>query len=162
MGLFSKIEDAKVSKRGQFFKPGNYRVEILAMKIVESQQNGTPYCVIETKVLESNNDEIKVGDEKSEVIDMTNVMGKSNVKAFIAAVSGVEPTSADANEQICKYWVKRLGQDVTLEQICELAVSDGNPLEGYKMELTCVEVPTKKDGVFTRHNWRPRDVSAEA
>lgn len=48
------------------FKEGKYKVEIKAVKRAVSADG--EYFIVETKVLESNNSEIKVGDERSYII----------------------------------------------------------------------------------------------
>ena len=166
--LFEEAGDAKVSKSGNWFKEGTYKVKLLAVKVIKSQEDNSPLFIVETKVLESSNPEIKVGSERSQVIDLTNVMGKPNMKAFIAAVSGVDPVEENAKEQVCAYWKKKLGLDLSFGQIVDVCVDEkANPLEGTEMDLECVIQRTKpkpgkpEGGEFTKHNWQPRDVSKD-
>lgn len=158
---FKGIEDKQVSKRGQWFLPGKYKVKINAVKWVDAQVGSKSYVIVETTVLASNNESVPVGAERSQVIDMSNVMGLPNVKAFVAAASGVEGTSPSVNEEVCKYWSDLLEETVSFDEVCERICSEANPLEGEVMELECVNIKTKvTQEDFTRHNWFPRDVAA--
>jgi len=166
--LFGEVADAKVTKSGNWFKEGTFKVKLLVVKVIKSQEDNSPMLIVETKVLESSNDEIKVGSERSQVVDLTNVMGKPNMKAFIAAVSGVDPVAEDAATQVCKYWAKRLGMDLSFAQICDICVDEKtNVLENTVMDLECVTIRTKpkpgrpEGGEFTKHNWQPRDTSKD-
>ena len=159
MGHFAGIENAKVFKTGQYFKIGKYRVKILGVRWVNASVGNKEFVVIETEVLESNNVEVPVGAERSQVIDMTNVMGMSNVKGFVAAISGVDSSaSGDLNVAIEKYWAGLLGSPLPLSRICDMICSDANPLAGEEIELECVEVKKKDGDPFTRHNWVTRDI----
>jgi len=171
MGAFSEYfkgtGESKVSKTGNYFEEGRYKVKIKAAKFLLSQEDRTPFFIIETQVLESTSDKIKPGSERSQVIDMSNVMGQPNAKAFVAAVSGVDPSDEEAAALTCAYWKKKLGMDLTFDQICELCVKDENPLENVVMELECFVRRNKKArpdgtfGTFTKHNWLPRDTSKD-
>jgi len=166
--LFGAVGEAKVTKSGNWFKEGSFKVKLLAVKAILSQEDQSPLFIVETKVLESSNDEIKIGSERSQVIDLTNVMGKPNMKSFIAAVSGVDPVAEDAAAKVCQFWSKKLGMDLTFAQICDICVDEKtNPLEGTIMDLECVMIRTKpkqgrpEGGEFTKHNWQPRDTSKD-
>jgi hypothetical protein len=168
MGIYEKIKETQVSKGGNYFKPGNYRVKIKACKLVNSQAGpAKTFFVIECDVLQSDNPDIQIGRERSQVINMANVMGLPNVKQFVAAVSGIEPTSETVNEEVEAYWKKELkrrgltdGEDVPFADICEL-VSDEkiNLFQDIEMKLECTTILTKdKGGEFTKHNWQVRQV----
>jgi len=171
MGLFGEVfkgtGESKVSKSGSYFEEGSYKIKIKVAKLIISQEDKTPFFIIETEVLESTNDKIKPGAERSQVIDMDNVMGQPNAKSFIAAVSGVDASNENAAALVSRYWSKKLGQEISFDQICELCVSDANPLEGTVMDLECYVRRNKKPradgtfGTFTKHNWLPRDVSKD-
>lgn len=160
-GRFKGIKETKVFKTGQFFKEGKFRVKIKAVKWIVSAVDKDEYFIIETEVLESNNIEIKVGDERSHVINMGNVMGLPNVKGFVAAVSGVDPAATEINDLVQAYWSKQLGEYIDFEQVCELICSDTNPLKDEEMELTCFMTKTREGNDFTKHVWEPRDVTEE-
>jgi hypothetical protein len=156
MGTFDGIGGVSVSKGGAYFKQGKYSVDILAVKRVMSKVGNKEYFVIETKVRSSNNPEVPVGADRSQVIDMSNVMGLPNVKGFIAAVSGVDPNVDTINDDVEKYWTGILGSFTSFPAVCELVISANNPLEGVSMDLECVEIKKKDGEPFTKHNWFPR------
>lgn len=179
MGKFSNIGKVNVSKSGQYFTAGNYQVRIKEVKIVPSQAGGNKeYFVIETEILDSDNPKIKPGSERSHVIDMSNVMSMPNIKAFIAAVSGVDPQSSTINEEVEAYWQKwgteqkimEAGEEMTFERVCDMIVDPLNILDGTVMDLECLDVITKKErdaakaagrdpkADFTKHNWIPREL----
>lgn len=160
MGMFDGIEDAQVSKSGQYFKPGSYRVKIKAVKGQESSATpGKHFFIVETEVLESSNPDIPVGNERSQVITMGEQMALPNVKMFMAAVSGVDPNSDTINEEVEAYWEPKLGQHMSFKDICELVTSSANPLEGLELALVCEEITTKGTGKpFTKHLWQARDL----
>lgn len=164
MGKYDKLADAQVSKTGQYFDVGNYRVKILAVKDVESTKGGNKnYTVIETRVVESNNPKIPVGSERSQVIDMGNVMGLPNLKAFVAAASGVDATMDSVNDDIEAYWARQdpQGAQRSLGDIVEELFVGANVLEDVEMELTCVEVKKQNGDPFTKYIWGTRDISAD-
>lgn len=154
-----EINNAKVFKSGKYFLPGRYRVKIQAVKWVKASVGTKEFVIIETEVLTSTNVEIPPGSERSQVIDMTNVMGMSNVKAFVAAVSGVDSSSTDTNVLIEKYWEGLLGSHVALADICDTICSDDNPLNGEEIDLECIETKKRDGDPFTKYNWVtvPRD-----
>jgi hypothetical protein len=161
-GRFKGIEDAKVfGGKRPFFKPGKYKVQINAVKWVDSSVGSKSYFIIETTVLESNNPDVPVNSDRSHVINYNNVMGQPNVKQFVAAVSGVDPSSPSINDAVAAYWSKQVGEHIDFEGICELLVSSANPLDGEIMELECFDIETKGGDPFTKHNWLPRKISEE-
>ena len=156
MGVFDGIEMAQPSKSGQWFLPGHYKVELTEIKLFKSQLDGTNYVAIEGKVLESDNEAIKVGMTRSQLIDMDKPTGQPNMKYFVCAVSGVDPFDPEANEKVCKIWSEALDHQCNFEKVCSTIVDTGQPLKGTVMELDCVQVNTQKGGEFTKHNWVPR------
>ncbi len=165
MGIYDGIEGvAPAGKGGQYFKPGKFLVEITAVKQVKSQAGAGIFFIVETKVLESDNAEIPVNAERSQVIDVHKKMGLPNIKAFVAAASGFDPSQADTvTHEVEEYWSKLIGESLSFSKICELLVSDANPLAGIEMRLECVNVKTKETKQdFTKHVWSPRAQEAKA
>lgn len=171
MGLFSKIREATVSKTGQYFTAGKYRVKLKVVKSQESSQAGNKnFFIIETSVLESDNDVTPAGCERSQVIDLGNQMAMPNVKEFTCCASGIDPQDPESNEKVEAFWKEIVGEAISFENVCELITSEGNPLEDVEMDLECVDVETKKSKdrrksnpdapqeFFTKHIWAPRTV----
>ncbi|MFQ5339925.1 MAG: hypothetical protein ACE5F6_00105 [Anaerolineae bacterium] len=156
-GWFDEIGDATVQKTGTWLHPGKYRVKLKAVKKVKGQK-GDNFLVIEMDVLASNNPEIQVGVEKSQVIKMGGPMSLPNIKGFIAAVSGVDPTLDNVNDLIEEYWFKNNPQGVRLplSRIVDELVVQYNALEGVVMNLECVSITTQSGNPFTKHIWEVR------
>ena len=163
MGIYSTIKAAKATKSGQYYEAGDYKCKILAVKEVASTQKpGAMYFVVETECLESNNTNIKVGAEYSQVIDMSNIMAMPNIKVLLAAASDLDPytmSNDDLNEALEERWSELCERKMELEQICELVAGTTNPLEGMEIGLTCVNQKTKptlqkpEGGNFTKYQW---------
>jgi hypothetical protein len=156
-GRYEGIAGAKVTKSGQFFLPGHFRVKINAVKEVLSQR-GKDFTIIETTVVQSNNPDVPVGAERSQVIDMNNVMGLPNIKAFVSAVSGVDPTLDSVNDQVEAYWASQDEKGVkrSFAEIVEDLIVKYNVLEGVEMDLDCIAIKTQKGTPFTKHIWGVR------
>ena len=158
MGMFDDIEGAQVSKSGNYLEPGHYKVTIDAVKSIDSKKESKKFIIIEMTVLKSDNPNIKVGGEYSQVIDTSKVMFLPNMKIFMAAISGVDPNSEKVNEEVTAYWTKVLGAFVSFSALCEMVVTEENPLGGTEMDLICRLTKTSDGGDFTKHLWQPRDI----
>ncbi len=141
MGMFDAVGTADVTQAGNrlpYFLEGHYKVSVHKVK-GQPDRNGNPFFVVEAEILESNNVERPPGTKCSWVCKMNNDMGPINVKKFIAAANGVDPSTPEANEVT--------GED------CEYACSDEQPLTGTIMGLQCSMTTTKAGNPFTIHNW---------
>jgi len=155
MGLFSGVANAEVTGGGVYFLPGKYRVEIEAVKTVKSSKNGKAYWVNECLILESNCPERPAGTNASQVIEIGNVMGPINIKAFVAAATGIDPTADDVNDLLIAEWEALTEVQMNIEEICEYVCDEEeNPLQGLIMDLTTANVKTKKNTDFTKHFWK--------
>lgn len=174
MGYFDNVSAAKVSKSGQYYLPGEYKVRVEACKVVPStQKNGVLYFIVETTCLESDNPDIKEGGAYSQTINMNQIMGMPNIKMFVAAATGIDPFMEDKrnelNDAIEKTWSALLERPMTVEAVCSFIASSANPLEGVELGLTCVNTRTRpvpgkpEGGDFTKHQWFPlQDAAADA
>lgn len=157
MGLFSKVADADVTGGGVYFEPGQYRVEIEAVKTVRSQRNNHDYWIVECLIKDSDVESRPAGSRASQVVDIGNVMGPVNIKAFVAAASGIDPEDDEINEKLIAAWEELTGQELSIEEICELVCDEKeNPLGGLELDLECRTIKTRAKGTdFTKHFWRP-------
>ena len=154
MGLFSNVAEADVTGGGVYFLPGQYTVRIEGVKTVRSQKNRKDYWIVETTILESSNPERPSNSHASQVVDIGNVMGPVNIKAFVAAASGLDATQADVNDRLIDTWEELAGSRMSIEEICELCCDeDTNPLGGLVMPLECQNIKTRGGGDFTKHFW---------
>lgn len=158
MGLFSEVEKADITSGGVYFLPGKYRVRVDGVKTVRSSRNRKDYFVIECEILASDNDERKVGTHASQVIDISQIMGPVNIKAFVAAASGIDHNDVDdLNAALVEKWYELTDQEMTIEQICETVVDeDVQPLVGIELDLECHTITTRAERKpFTKHVWTP-------
>lgn len=155
MGLFANVQEAEISQGGVYFEPGLYMVRVALVKTQRSQRNSRDYFISEHEILHSNNPKLTAGRKASQVIDISNVMGPSNIKAFVAAASGVDPSAPDVNDQLARVWADIVERELTIEEICEFVVGGDNPLEGVTLFLEATEIRTRAGNPFTKHFWHP-------
>lgn len=144
---FGQIEKVDPVQRGTPFEAGIYLVEIHACKGVEGQM-GDEFWVTEVKVIESDNEKIKVGGQYSHVIKLTNTKAGtapwSEVKAFVCAALDISAGDKAVTDKIG-------------EKICLYIIGPDKPLEGLKMRLQCTMTKTREGKDFTRHKWETAD-----
>lgn len=165
--IFGGLSDAKVTAGGVYFDcprdaagkvtgNGLYRVLIKGCKTIVSSRSRATMFVVECEIEASNVRHRPKGMNCSQVIDMTQIMGLPNAKAFIAAASGADPTATDVNEVITAAWKEVTGRVLSLEDIAELVVSEKQPLADLSLKLETVEIITVgKKQPFTKHLWSP-------
>lgn len=133
MGLFTGIEQAKVSEGGNYLKPGNFLLEILGIKTGKTR-GGRAFFVVECKVLESDNLQQPAGITVSWMVMLDQDMALPNIKKFAAAVTGSAIDEID-------------------EAGIEYLVSDKQPLKGKKVGAQATNIKTKRDTDFTKVEW---------
>lgn len=133
MGLFSAVSTANPNSGGVYFLPGNYLVEIMAIKAICSRKNENMY-VIEAHIIESDNSERRPGTQASQVISMKHESAPGNIRGFLAAAMNTD--------------YKEIGEDEA-----EASFSDVQPLKGTRMQLICVNVKTREGRDYTKHAW---------
>lgn len=151
-GLFQGLGKAKISRGGLYFQPGEYVVDIERVTTVRSQRDKKDFFIIEATIVESDCPELKPGMQPSQAIDIDNIMGFPNIKGFLAAANGIDPSDEAAVEEA-------LGEDKA-EEAAEYAASEENPLKGLRLRLTCFNIQTKKGSDFTKHVWKPYNEAA--
>jgi len=133
MSVFTGIEKQKVDvrppKENSYFVPGNYKAEILASKLVE-RKDGSKVFVGELRILESDNEDVKVGDEKSyfQTFVIRDMAQKNIAQYIISALGG----GRDAAE--------------VTEEVCDQVVSDKNPLAGKHIGVRAFSKVSAKTG----------------
>lgn len=151
MGRFSNLAHIKTNQGGLYFLPGNYVVDLEAVKFMRSRK-GVEMFIIETCVVESDVAERGPGSRPSQVIAikeeiLATCMG--NIKHFAATVLGIEgdPDAyvPDDGTSVEDFW------DEALEYI----ISAYNPLKGMRLRLNCTNIKTREGRDFTKHLWGP-------
>jgi hypothetical protein len=148
MGMFKGLGQAKAQKGGNYFKDGQYEVEIQRV-LARENKDGHDCFIVETKVVSSTNPEVPVGMECSQVVNLTK-HGRSaagNVKGFLAAALGIDDADnyqPENGQAVDQFW----------ESQAEDAISEEQPLAGVRMTLNVRTAATKSGGKFTHHNWQ--------
>jgi hypothetical protein len=147
MGLFSGIGEAQVGQGGVYFLPGEYVVEVVKCFTMRSRKREDLF-IVECLIKESDNNERRAGSKASWVVNFKQDAALGNIKAFVAACSGISPSNQKAvDEQVD-------------EESCEYAVDDDNPLAGTMLRLSAVNKITRAGNDFTLHLWEPWDQAA--
>lgn len=134
MSKFAGIKNAMSNQGGNWFKEGEYVVKVLTVKMIRSQQDSIDRFIVECEVLESSVPEIKAGSARDWVVNMRHKSSLGNIKGFMAAATDSPEHEID-------------------EEVCDLAVSEENPMAGVKLGLSCRIVKKQDGGDFTKHNW---------
>lgn len=154
MGIFSGIGGAKVGIGGVYFEAGNYVVKIKAVKMVESRKKDDLYTV-ECDIKQSDNPKLKPGTMATYQASAKNDSFLGNVKGFLAACNGADPTSEAE-------LAATFANPKDAEDAAEYSVSPDNPLAGTWLNLNCVLKKTKLQSDFTVHNWKPYPLPGQA
>lgn len=147
MGFFDGLSQAPVYEKGQFFEPGDYKLDIQKVIPAKSTRKGDMF-IVEFVVLESNNPNVPPGSRRTW---MQKLLDKQiafpAIVEFVIAASGV---STDDKETVAK--VRGVIEDVMNQ--CN-ASNDDNPLTGRQVYLNAFQRKTLKGTDFTVHNWKP-------
>lgn len=140
MSVFEGIEhvSAEGTSNRQYFETGRYAVTIDSVFLHEKRLGGGKLFIVETTVNESDNPNIKPGDQRNWVQSFALPSSLPRIKAFIGAAMGISPR--DINAKITK-------------DICYDVVSHKNPLHGYKLSLKCAAKKTQTGKDFTQITW---------
>ena len=139
MGIFGGIGNVKATaQKGVYLPEGKHLVTIERCKLTESTVGNRTFFVVESTVMESNNDGVSPGTRASWVVKLGGdypQMALADIKKFAIAVTG-----ADENE-------------VDEEFMQELVDGPGDLVAGRKVMCEVEEVQTKRGGVFSKHFW---------
>lgn len=104
---------------------------------------GTLWFIAEFTLLASTSVDHPVDAARSWICNATSTMGKPNVKSFVAAALGVDASNIPPalNERFPAVMSQVLGA--------------GNPLSGSIVQVSTIQIMTKKNMPFTRHDWSP-------
>lgn len=147
MGLFDGIEDAQVGMGGVYFLPGKYLVKVLKCITLKSRKREDLF-IAECEIVESDVPERKPGTRASWIVNFKQDAALGNIKGFIAAANGIDPSNEDAvNAEVDS-------------GVCEYAVSNDNPMAGTYIRLVAVNKKTRSNTDFTLHLWEPYEAEA--
>ena len=135
---FKGIGSAPPSLGGAYILPGLHKLEVKECKLVNSQQKQTLVFVVSTTVIESDNDAMKLGSERSWVVLFSWPSHLSNIRQFIEAATGFD------------------FEKLSDEEAAELSagvVDESNPLKGQILHCNAFNLKTRADKDFTKCVW---------
>ncbi len=145
MGVFDGIENIAAegtSSLRQYFMPGHYTIEIERVFLHEKRLGGGKLFIVETKVLASDNNDIKVGEQRNWVQALAPPSALPRIKAFIGATMELCP----------KNQIKEINTKIT-STICNESIGPNNPLNRKKLRLKCIKKITSTGKEFIQHKW---------
>lgn len=144
MGIFDGIEHvaAEGTSNRRYFEDGKYVVTIDLVHLYERRLGGGKLFIVETTVIESDNPNIKAGEQRNWVQSFALPSALPRIKSFIGAALGFCP----------KRQLKEINTHVT-SAVCEHAVKPDNPLRGKNLKLTCVAKTSQAGKAFVQHAW---------
>jgi hypothetical protein len=145
MSVFKGIEhvSAEGMSNRQYFEEGNYIVEIDSVFLHEKRLNGGKLFIVETTVIESDNSNIKSGEQRNWVQSLALPSALPRIKSFIGAAIGLCP----------RRQLNEINSKVDAA-FCDQAVSQENPLSGRKLALSCANKISRNGKNFTQVMWR--------
>ena len=139
MSIFAGIGNVKATEqKGVYLPEGQHLLAIERCKLTESTVGNRTFFVVESTVMESNNEDIRPGTHASWVVKLGGdypQMALADIKKFAVAVTGADEDEVDA------------------EFMQELVDGPGDLVSGRKVNCQVEEVQTKRGGVFSKHFW---------
>lgn len=144
MSIFDGIERvaAEGTSNRQYFEKGKYTVTVEAVFLHERRLGGGKLFIVETTVDESDNPNIKPGEQRNWVQSFALPSALPRIKSFIGAAIGLCP----------KRQLKEINERVD-KAVCESSVGTENPLRGHRLKLTCIGKTTQAGKEFVQHTW---------
>ena len=138
MNPFAGLNDVSENQGGLYFDPGEYLVEVLGIKLIDSQQHrGDQLYIVECGVLEgTTRDGTAVrGGTRSWIVNMRWPSALSSIRHFLASALG------------CEF------ADVT-DEVAAGSIAADQPLTGTRLRVEAYHVTTRAGGTFTKMKWR--------
>ena len=130
----------------QYFLPGRYRVRLENILLHKKRLGGHVF-IVETRVLDSDNPEIRSGEQRNWVQPLEIDTAMPRIKCFIGVTQGLDP-----NRQI-----NEINKTVT-GKLCEDVVSGKIQTKNTELFLECFNKRSSKTGKdFTIHAWAPTE-----
>lgn len=183
MGIWSGSGSAQTNQGGPVVLPGQYLVEIEAVKTVESWNKKDVFFVAELMIIESSNPERPVTSRMSWTFNMDNpnrTFCQAKAKDFMLKAADenegviikhfIDKAQTEYAERITKgemtrEMVNEIGRkmgEAEIEKILEACTSAANPLKGQRLRLEAFIKPKKDGDPFTVCNWHAVPKTAPA
>ena len=153
--LWDKIQEARGTKGGLYFKPGNYLAKVQRCMMIKTRQ-GHEAFVAEFEVIETDVEDVNLrpGAKPSYFIDMDSEfpeLSLGNVADFMRA--GLDSLAKQHDEEV----------PVLTPVVAKAITEEDNLLAGVFIDVYAFNKPTRKGKDFTRINWStPQDVQKVA
>jgi hypothetical protein len=144
MSIFDGIEHvaAEGTSNRSYFEPGNYTVSIASVFLHEKRLGGSKLFIVETTVHESNNPNIRPGEQRNWVQSFALPTALARIKSFIGAAIGLCP----------KRQLNEINAKIS-STLCNQVISPENPLQGKRLKLICTAKTTRIGKEFIQHAW---------
>ena len=149
MGLFGDIKGKRGTQGGVYFEPGLYLVEVNRVKLGKTRK-GEDFFVVETKLLESDNENRPEGSSCSWMVMFKHDAALGNIADFCRAGLYACAVQNEADPGV-KHFEEIEIEDDDAEEIC----SEENPLAGTVLKVEAVNVKTRAGKDFTKVTWAP-------
>ena len=144
------IASAPMQTSSRYFEAGIYLVEIDNCKIFSNRQR-RPRAAVECTVIDSNNAEYPQTTQISWVVSLDSDSGPSELKAFIAGVTGCQPAEI-TNDVFLNFFIN--ADDPNSGDKQSIAI-------GLQAIVNAYEKQTKSGGVFTKVSWKKFDAEKD-
>ena len=139
---FNAIDGADATgQRNPYLLRGQYLLRIVQCKSFESRQRKLFYLV-ELDVVQSDNHDRPEGMRVSWMTNLGLDMGPINVKRFLGAAMGMDPSDPKVNQEINS-------------DVARMSVDDTQPLHGTLIYAQCSDITTKAGTPFLDVRWAP-------
>lgn len=147
---WKRIKDAQVFGRGQYLKPGKYKLRLLKMFTIRTRKKGAA-LIVDFEVLESDNSEIKEGSTRNWYQGLADEdIAFPSIKEFMLRLFGYE----DGDDEV-EDFEEKLDElmDVCGDDHWKNEEDEDHPLHGKTIAVECYMKQTNKGNDFTVHNW---------
>lgn len=147
---WKRIKDAQVYGRGNYLKPGNYKLRLLKMFTITTRKKKDA-LIVDFEVLESDNPDIKEGGTRNWFQDLSDEdIAFPAIKDMMLRLFGFE----DGDDGIEEF-------EDQLDDLMEVCADDKwkneedeeHPLHGKTIAVECFMKETRSGKDFTVHNW---------
>lgn len=153
MGRFKGLSN--VSTGNTYFQGnGSYVVELGDIIFKQNRQRIDSF-IVETLIIESDNNAYRPGQTPSQVISFKHDAAPRNVKGFAAAVLEIESPDDFVPEEAQQLTgdARQAAIDKWWDDAVEFLVSESQPAKGFRIRLVTENIKTEAGGNFTLHKW---------
>ena len=137
MSIFAGIKEQTSNNESTFLDEGNYLLDLLSCRKVDSKKSNNTFFVVEGRVLTSSGkDATPVGEEVAWVLKMGGQYPESalnDINSFLTSATGADDSDVD---------------EAFVEEIVE---DDGQKLVGLQVRVTVRNKITRKGNTYLKH-----------